>query len=942
MRIFRGFFALLAALAVPAALSAQNSEQSDSLVRLISAESLQQVEIRGVSYRKAFGTPESQATFLHNNTYLICDTAYWNMNTRVIDAFGHVKLLQDETVLTSDKLVYYIDKDLAEFRGSLVQLMDKDHNTLRTRHLDYNTKDSVAVFENGGAMRDKDGQIIESDKGDYDSKIKLFKFRGKVNMFTDSIFVKTKTLEYESERNFATFGRDTHAWKDDKMLSSQAGWYDRNEEKFLFYNEVHLMTTEKEGWSDSLYFWRPTQNVLMLGHAQVTDTTRRVNALAGRMDYVDSLKKVTMTIEPAAVCEIDDKERESGKDTLYIGAETLVYKQVRMCDIDSLFLVNAKKRLSDLNIDPVSEYRKKAAKAAAEAAKAAQQDDPNNKEAAAAKRAAAAKAAEEKPADDAGARSSRTPGDREPGAKKGRDRKKAKNSPADSLAALPIDTLAADSLAIAIATDSLTADTLATDTLAMAPAVDSLMADLPADTLATDSLAFASAADSLAAGLADSTALVEPEPKDTTLYGFATALRNVKLYRNKMQIVCDSLQYSDIDSLARLFKEPLIWNEVTHQYAADSIYIVVKDGKMEKANLMSEAFIHMQEDTTHYNQIRGSEMVAYFGEDNEMTRFDALGGASAIFYIEENKTLATVNKKESKMLSGVFKDGEIDRIYYYDTAESDTYPVVQLKKEEQTLKGFNWQPEKRPEDRYAVTPYDLRSSQRKRFSREPRAYFRQTEQYFPGYMEEIYVQIARRDSLQKVHEARERMLSDSLEHAALLDSLAMLDSLALAPSDSLSRPDFEAVSPESSVSDTTGVSAPNLEEESDETKSEEPAELSVKEQKAQDRELAKALRMARAKAKQSERERKWAEKDKKDLEKLELKKAKELEKARKKALKAARLQAEQDAKDERRLQKYKEKLAAQLEAKSHKDAAKAAKKAAKDGGMEQSQSINQQ
>ena len=176
-------------------------QSQDSVVVLISSTSAQAVDVDGASYRKVVGP----ARFLHNNTYLLCDTAYWNIETKVIDAWGNVSLLQDETVLTSDKLTYLIDQDLAQFRGSTVQLTDKDHNTLRTRHLDYNTKDSVAVFMNGGSMRDKDGQIIESRRGTYDSKIKKFTFVENVNMFSDSVFVKTNDLVYESEKDLATF-----------------------------------------------------------------------------------------------------------------------------------------------------------------------------------------------------------------------------------------------------------------------------------------------------------------------------------------------------------------------------------------------------------------------------------------------------------------------------------------------------------------------------------------------------------------------------------------------------------------------------------------------------------------------------------------------------------------------------------------------------------------
>ncbi len=298
MAVFRRILiTLLCLLPGAAGLFAQETERKDSLVKELSAQSAQLLEIDGVSYRKVIGP----ARFLHNNTYLLCDTALWNVNDKIINAIGNVKIIQDQTVLSSDKLDYLIDEDLAQFRGSLVQLQDKDRNTLRTHYLDYNTRDSVAIFRNGGAMRDKDGQIIESQTGTYDSKTKLFTFSERVNMFTDSVFVKTAKLVYDAGNNVATFGNKTFAWKEDNMLSADGGWYDRLREVFFFHKRVHVMNKTQEGWADSLFFHRLTNNVELLGHAQLIDTSRNVAALAGRVFYEDSLSRVTLTRDPAVI-----------------------------------------------------------------------------------------------------------------------------------------------------------------------------------------------------------------------------------------------------------------------------------------------------------------------------------------------------------------------------------------------------------------------------------------------------------------------------------------------------------------------------------------------------------------------------------------------------------------------------------------------------------------
>ena len=880
MNFLKNIITCILALMAGLPLAAQQkSEQEDSLVVLLSAKSAQMVDIEGASFRKVVGP----ARFLHNDTYLLCDTAYWNVESNIIDAWGNVSILQEETVLTSEKLTYIIDQDLAQFRGALVQLVDKDHNTLRTRHLDYNTKDSVGIFMNGGAMRDKDGQIIESRNGTYDSKISTFTFEKDVNMFTDSIFVRTRDLIYESDLNLATFGRETNVWKDDNMLSSEAGWYDRGVELFFFSNNVHVMSDEQEGWCDSLYFNRMNSGIEMLGNAQVSDTTRNVYGLAGRLEYVDSLAKVTMTRKPAVISQTENPD--GSIDTVYIGAEKLIYYTLRKCDIDSMVVVDAAKRLESLDIDPVGTFRKKAAAEAAKAAEEAAKNDPNYRP---------KNAAGVKPGSSSAGPEQRTPSRPSASGRADASMRKpaATATPPDSLE------LAKDSLAVSLRPSLL-------------PAGDS------ASVMQKDSSGV----------VMDSLAMepVEVIPPDTTKIGFLEALGKVKIFKKDMQVVCDSMLYSDLDSLARLYKDPVVYQEVTRQYTADSISLVVKNGGMEKASLMSNAFIAIQEDSSHYNQIKGAEMMAYFNEKGALRRFDVLGGASALFYLEENNTLATVNKAESKMLSATFKDGELQRVYYFEQAKNDGYPVVQLSKEERDLKGFSWQPEKRPENRYAVTPLKLRASQRKSYAARPRATFVQTEKYFPGYIGDIYRQIEVRDSLRVVRErdralaqqraaARARLdslaLADSLHLAdslALRDSLALADSLAAARLDSLALADSLKMSADSLAVTDSLAPSPILTPEQIAAAEKAAAKEAARQARLKAKEEARKAREAKKKQKQEEREAHWAELDKRDAEKLAAKEAKKLAKERQRKREALARVARQEAKEAATLEKYRQK-----------------------------------
>jgi lipopolysaccharide assembly outer membrane protein LptD (OstA) len=101
----RYLIAIITAVLTALPVLAQKEGQ-DSLVVLVSSKSAQMVDVEGARYRKVVGP----ARFLHNNTYLICDTALWNVESNIIDAWGHVSILQEETVLTSDNLQYLINE----------------------------------------------------------------------------------------------------------------------------------------------------------------------------------------------------------------------------------------------------------------------------------------------------------------------------------------------------------------------------------------------------------------------------------------------------------------------------------------------------------------------------------------------------------------------------------------------------------------------------------------------------------------------------------------------------------------------------------------------------------------------------------------------------------------------------------------------------------------
>ena len=811
-----------------ASVSAQTTEQSDSLLRLLSADYIEQVEIDEDLMRKA-----AHPVFLHNGTYLQSDTALWSQNNKIINFFGNVRMIQGDAELTSEKLDYYIDDDLAQFRGPMIELRNKEDNILRTRVLDYNTKDSLAVFRNGASMRSSDGQIIESDEGTYSNALSLFTFNGHVNMYTDSVFVRTSELDYDSKQEVARFKVPIYFWKDENMLKARRGWYRRADETFFFTGDVHGLGETQETWSDTLYYYRALNDVKMLGRVQMQDSSRNVASVSNYMYYKDTLSRVTLC-DDAAVALWERKEERV--DTTYCGADTLVYYAVKRCDIPQSELDNASKRLENIMGDPVSEFRKRASKEAEDN----KNRDKNNGIGGARQGGAAARNGGNAP---------------KPGGGEGRPGRKDESRP-DAAAGL-------DSLKTGPLTDSL--KLAAPDSLSLR--LDSL--SVPVDSLSA-------AADTL----------VLPPP-DTTKVGFMYGRGKVKIFRSDMQVVCDSVRFNELDSIARFHINPIVWNEGRRQYTADSLFVLVKKEGIDRANLMSNAFVTVQEDSLYYDQIKSTELLAYFGSEGELTRFDALGGVSCIFYLEENGELASVAKVEGKMMSTLLRDGELDRTYYFDQPKNNIYPIAQLAEKDRFLKGYTWQPELKPMGKEDITNLELRPSERSSMEREEHPDFPQTGIYFPGYMASVREQLAlaRQRKAEKgvVEDSRTETPADSLAFSPDTLKLHSRDSLLSADLDSLSRKPFRDSLDVDIARDSVALSA---------APAPDPKEL-----KKAEREKKRQQRIA-------EKEARWAELDARDAAKAAEKERRKNEKKMRRVLRKLAIQAKEDARDKDLLDKY--------------------------------------
>lgn len=659
----------------------------DSLVRLVEAKAVRLVDRGGAPFREVKGP----ARFLHNNTYLLCDSASWDVNANVIEAIGHIQIIQQDTYLESDIVTYLADEGIAQFRGTTVKLYNKKGDQLKTKFLDYNTKDSIATFFNGGAMRSSKGDIVEGDEGRYVSETRTFSFTDNVLMYSDSIFVRSSFADYHSDQEFADFGFRTVAWKGRDTLYSNSARYDVRRETLSLTEENYLASQNQELWAGIIDYHRNTGNAELYNNVQIRDNEQSSILMGDKGVMVQNPFLAYLTDKAAAAMYSEEKtgvdsltqEPIYKRDTLFLGGDTLKMWMVPMYQVDSNEVSNALQRRKLADTDPIVEIDK-----ANQAYLAAYKKN----------KALIGKVVPPPP--------QQQPKNQEPA--EGMQLSDGPQKPTFLGKDKGISSGKEDALS-------------GKDSLKTALLKDSTM--LGRDSLLKDSLA-----------VQTDSAEVQ---KDTTKITFISVYHNVKLFRSDLRGVCDSLIYTSIDSIARFYKNPALWNEEKTQFTADSIQLSVRNNAIYKANLIENAFIISEEDSIHYNQIKSTEMVAYF-KDNDVYRFDALGGVQAMIFLREKDSSVTLmNHKECRLLTSRMANSSIERVRYIENVKSDIHPTYQLPIEKMRLRDFKWRADELPKSRSVVTDREVLASRRGFFNGFVFPAYPLTKTFFPDSYQTI-------------------------------------------------------------------------------------------------------------------------------------------------------------------------------------------------------------
>ncbi len=176
---------------------------------------------------------------------------------------------------------------------------------------------------------------------------------------------------------------------------------------------------------------------------------------------------------------------------------------------------------------------------------------------------------------------------------------------------------------------------------------------------------------------------------------------HVKFFKTDLQGACDSLFYTEMDSLMRMFFTPVIWSD-SSQMTGTFIHLKIDRGTLYHFDLLQKAMLIAQDDTVRFNQLSGQNMRGFF-HDNDLVRLHVKEKGKLIYYPrEEDGSLMGANMLACRNITLWMGQRQIQRISCQQKAEGTMHPWETFTGPDRFLDGFIWHEKDRPR-----TPEDI-------------------------------------------------------------------------------------------------------------------------------------------------------------------------------------------------------------------------------------------
>ena len=199
--------------------------------------------------------------------------------------------------------------------------------------------------------------------------------------------------------------------------------------------------------------------------------------------------------------------------------------------------------------------------------------------------------------------------------------------------------------------------------------------------------------------VADTTCEVDPDE-----LRYFIGFHHVKIFSDSMQGLCDSISYSQRDSIMKMMYDPIVWSRRS-QITGDTILLYTDSSKVKKIYVPDRAFVVSQsgpEKARLFDQIQGKTLTGFF-EDNAIKEVLVKPNAEAIYFAQdESDAYLGVNEASSARLRAMFDDDGVEFIIFEQDFDHTLTPLTEADLPSLRLSRFSWQVERRPKSRAEI------------------------------------------------------------------------------------------------------------------------------------------------------------------------------------------------------------------------------------------------
>lgn len=251
----------------------------------------------------------------HAGMVMHCDSAILFEASQSFDAFGHVRILQGDTLsLTGNKLHYDGETQIAEMRHNVV--MKHRNQVMKTDSLNYDRLYNLGYYFEGGELVDGDSRLV-SDWGEYHTDTRMAHFNYNVVLNNPKFRLVTDTLHYDTQTKWAEIIGKSNIYSGNDRIYTEHGFYNTKSEQARLLKSNQAFGRDKVMKGDSVLYNKQTGVMEAFNNVECLDSVNK-NILTGHYAYYNELTGEAMATNHALA-----RDFSQGNDTLYVHADTL-------------------------------------------------------------------------------------------------------------------------------------------------------------------------------------------------------------------------------------------------------------------------------------------------------------------------------------------------------------------------------------------------------------------------------------------------------------------------------------------------------------------------------------------------------------------------------------------------------------------------------------------